>query len=680
VTAPRRFLHLAVLSAFALAQPLFDVLERSPEFFAVRGSARADVIVFGVALTIVPPVALVLLELAAGLMRKRVAVGLHLVFVAGLSGLLALQAVKRAGDLPPGLLVALSALLGVCAAALYWKAGAARTILTVLAPAPLLFLGLFLARSPIGSLDYAGPAHAGSFAGARTPIVMVIFDELPVTSLMDASGQIDAARYPSFAALARSSSWYRNTLTVHGFTPYAVPAILTGDYPSERKLPLVSDQPANLFTLLGRRYSFDVYEGVTRLCPKELCGRAVPGFGERMRSLTSDLGLVYLHVLLPKRLADGLPSVTQTWVNFGGKNGRPAIGDLVGRELSSDQRVRFESFVRSIAPRQRPALYFIHVLLPHVPWHYLPSGKEYANDALPGLSDERWSGEPWLVEQGFQRHLLQVEYVDRLLGELLARLRGTGLYDRSLVVVTADHGVSFRTDDSRRGPTKTNLQDIAFVPLFVKAPGQRAGKVVEAPISTIDILPTLAALLGARLPSPVDGRTEVDPGPGRRTAVVLDWRFKRLAVDAAVLEARRDATLARQVELFGSGAGGPGLYGLGPHRELVGRSVAGLAVLHSPRWKATLDQRDVLRSVDLGSVFLPVLLTGRLEGAPPGTALALAVNGRVVAVAKSFRYAGATRFSALVPESALRAGANSVAIYAVSGPAGALRLERLGGM
>ena len=679
MTAPRRFLHLAVLSAFALAQPLFDVLERSPEFFAVRGSARVDVIVFGVGLTVAPAAALFVLELAAGLVRKRLAEGLHLLFVAGLSGLLALQAVKRAGDLPAPLLVGLSTLLGAAGAALYLKVGAARMVLTVLAPAPLLFLALFLARSPIGSLDYAGPAQAGSFAGARTPIVMVIFDELPVTSLMDAGGQIDAARYPSFAALAGNSTWYRNTLTVHGFTPYAVPAILTGDYPSERKLPLVSDQPQNLFTLLGRRYNFDVFEGVTRLCPTELCGQVKPGFGERMRSLVSDLGLVYLHVLLPKRLAAGLPSVTQTWVNFGGKNGRPGIGDLVGRQLSTDQRVRFESFVRSIAPRRRPALYFLHVLLPHVPWHYLPSGKEYSNDALPGLSDERWSDEPWLVEQGFQRHLLQVAFVDRLLGELLARLRATGLYDRALVVVTADHGVSFRTDDSRRGPTRTNLQDIAFVPLFVKAPGQGEGKVVDAPISTIDILPTMAALLGARLPGSVDGRSEVDPGTGRQTAVVFDWRFKRLVVDTAALEARRDATLARQVELFGSGADGPGLYGLGPHRELVGRNIAGLAVRASPRWKATLDQRDELRFVDPGAFFLPVLLTGRLEGGPAGTALALAVNGRVEAVAKSFRYGGKVRFSALVPESALRAGANSVEIYAVSTSGGALVLGRLGG-
>ena len=73
-----------------------------------------------------------------------------------------------------------------------------------------------------------------------------------------------------------------------------------------------------------------------------------------------------------------------------------------------------------------------------------------------------------------------------------------------------------------------------------------------------------------------------------------------------------------------------------------------------------------------------MLITGRLDGAPAGIALALAVNGRVAAVARSYAYGGDVRFSALIPESALRAGANAVEVYAVSAAAGALRLERLG--
>ena len=43
------FAHLAALSAFAVAQPLFDLLGESPDFFAVRGSTRWDIVVFALA-------------------------------------------------------------------------------------------------------------------------------------------------------------------------------------------------------------------------------------------------------------------------------------------------------------------------------------------------------------------------------------------------------------------------------------------------------------------------------------------------------------------------------------------------------------------------------------------------------------------------------------------------------
>ena len=43
----RNALHLSVLSAFAFAEPLFDLLGKTPEFFVVRGSTAGDVVFFG---------------------------------------------------------------------------------------------------------------------------------------------------------------------------------------------------------------------------------------------------------------------------------------------------------------------------------------------------------------------------------------------------------------------------------------------------------------------------------------------------------------------------------------------------------------------------------------------------------------------------------------------------------
>ena len=61
------FAHLAVLCAFALAQPLFDLLKDNPEFFAARGSTGFDIISFSVLLVLVPPLLLLAIELLAGL-------------------------------------------------------------------------------------------------------------------------------------------------------------------------------------------------------------------------------------------------------------------------------------------------------------------------------------------------------------------------------------------------------------------------------------------------------------------------------------------------------------------------------------------------------------------------------------------------------------------------------------
>ncbi len=101
---------------------------------------------------------------------------------------------------------------------------------------------------------------------------------------------------------------------------------------------------------------------------------------------------------------------------------------------------------RSSAPGDSArTLYFVDLSLPHSPWRFLPSGHEYL---APTTIDWKVTGsdrrdDPWLVQQAYRRHLLQVGYADRLVGRLRDRLVGSGIWNEALVVVTADHGVSF---------------------------------------------------------------------------------------------------------------------------------------------------------------------------------------------------------------------------------------------
>ena len=685
-------LHLFVLSAFALAQPLFDLLSRSPEFFVVRGSTRWDVVIFALAVTILPPAILVALEAIAGLAGAGRRWLVHLVFVGFLAGVFALQALKRVVDGPGTLLIVLAAVLGAVAALAYRHVGFVRSFLTVLSPAPLVFAVLFLLFSPISKITF-GEEEVATAAVAkdpdRAPIVFVLLDELPITSLLDERGRIDAARYPSFARLAGDATWFRNATTVHEHSTEAVPAILTGNYPEDGQLPFTADHPNNLFTLLGGAYRLNVFESPTRLCPTELCPRNEGSFTSRMKWLNSDLSIVYLHLLLPEDMTEGLPPVTQTWLNFGGggqTEGTEArarferdIDVLVGHELSKDQALQFESFISSVESNGDPSLHFLDVMLPHSPWWYLPSGRRYSEEeGIRGIKHDTWSKDQWFVDQGFQRHLLQTLFVDRLLGKLLDRLESEGLYDRSVVLLSADHGVSFLPGERRRGATASNLHDIAFVPLFVKAPGQDEPRVVDTHVQTIDILPSIADLVGVGLPWKVDGTSFYDPRFRADRLVRVFRRAGESVVAAPVAEVapRRDETTAKMHALFGTGANGD-LYAIGPQAQLIGRPLDALEIVESDR-SLDLDGEDHLGAVDRESSFVPAEITGWIDGdTSRHLDVAVAVNGRIAAVTRTFPNSGRLRFAALARETSFRDGANDVDVFVVASQGGSLRLERL---
>ena len=209
-----------------------------------------------------------------------------------------------------------------------------------------------------------------------------------------------------------------------------------------------------------------------------------------------------------------IPAISDSWGDFGQKEARPEakVVGPGGPEPCGRNVCRFASL---FSQDRRPTLYVLHSLLPHVPYLYLPSGRRYGvqSPLLRGIKRNKWL-RAWPARQAYQRFLLQVEYTDRALGLLTRRLKAKGIYDRALMIVVADHGVSFRKLEPRRRPTGRNIQDIAFVPLFVKLPHQRRGRIDDGFARTIDVLPTIARVLHIRIPWHVDGR----PLVGRRLA------------------------------------------------------------------------------------------------------------------------------------------------------------------
>src|SRR5215210_389398 len=249
------YLNLAVLWTFAVAQPLFDLLKDNPEFFAARGSSGFDIVSFSVLLVVLPPAILLAIELLLGLIRPELRQGAHIVFLAALVALIAAQALKKSIDASDLVLIVLSVAIGAGMGVLWARAEPVRSFLNVLSPAPLVFLLLFLLSGQISELAFPSEAKARSIGGvARAPIVVVLLDELPTNTLVDANDRLDAKRFPGFGEQARKATWFRNAYTVYDSTERAQPAIMDGNLPERDRQPISSDHPNSIFTIFAKSH------------------------------------------------------------------------------------------------------------------------------------------------------------------------------------------------------------------------------------------------------------------------------------------------------------------------------------------------------------------------------------------------------------------------------------------
>ena len=330
----------------------------------------------------------------------------------------------------------------------------------------------------------------------------------------------------------------------------------------------------------------------------------------------------------------------------------------------------------AIRPGSKPSLNFKHTLLPHVPWQYLPDGRLYrrqANDPIANLSRQSYEDEAQF-DQLQLRHLLQLGFADLELRELIARLKETGLYDKSVIVVTADHGVVL-TDGrfDRRRASRETVGEIAPIPLFVKKPGQRRGSIDDSVVETTDVVPTILDVLGVDRPKGMDGRSAFSREVEDRDEVRV---FERSLEDTIRLssddfDAERQEALEAKLRLFGTGADPPErIYRVGPNLRLLGRQAADLDSGEDSSGKASLVDAGAFADVDTAGPLLPNWIVGRVSGGGgPKRDIAISLNGTVRGVGNTFELAtgGGEIFSVMVPPSALRDGENAVEVFEVTG-------------
>ncbi len=703
-------LHLVVLCSFAFAQPVFDLLGSNPTFFVAHATGPGRILLWTFLVLAVPPLGLIALEALVGLVSESARRIVHLVLVALLVAIIIVPPVTRAfGFGPVGASLAL-VVLATGAGFAYRRWAAARSIVTWAAPAPVAFAALFLFASPASDLVFTSGARAYAAAVDQpAPVVMVVLDELSLPSLMAADGTIDAERYPNFARLAASSTWYPNATTVAGFTAAAVPAIVDGQFPdpNEAPLPTSTGHPETLFTLLAGTYELVAHEPLTALCPTNLCEEtSTRPAHDDLGSLVSDTGIVLLHTALPESTADDhLPSLDGRWAGFdddgpSGTDAAPSsdphndafwsddrlaandprndefwaeVGDL--ESLGDAQRREaagvpgaWATFLSGLEPSARPLLTFAHVNLPHAPYIYLPDGTSYDGGDPAGLSG--YGGGAWydsdvFTDAALQRYQLQLQFVDGLIGRMLDRLEDTGLLDETMLVVTADHGVSFDPGGFRRllDPYRGNEAEIMSVPLFIRYPGQTEGTVDTRNAQSIDVFPTVADALGVQIPWKVDGTSLLgDPAPEKMFSNNTQETVVTYPPELEGIQAVADALAAP----FGTAERPGDAFAMGDHRGLVRQPLDALD-LGSPREDASvdLDHPDAYEAIDANAPVLPAWLTASVDGLDPRDDVAVALNGVIAGVGRVYDEGDGTRIQVMLTPEAFVDGTNEVEVFVV---------------
>lgn len=663
-----RFSALVALTLFGLTWPVLDLLGRNAEFFLARRSAKTEIVFLALAAIVVVPVAIGIIGSLPGRLGRTI--GSALIALTATS--VALLYLDRTA-MPWWLSLILAVGLGLGVKWGFTRMRSVRQVGRYLMVTPVVMLGVFLFSMPVGDVLWEPDVALGNPVSIDdpAPIVLLVFDEFPVASLIDPEGNLRSDEYPNFARLAADGTWYRNAVTVEQQTEQSVPAILTGRVPDDSLVPVAGQYPFNLFTALRSVYDLYVHESITQLCPRDLC----EGVATAASSLVGDVSVVAGHVLLPEPLTEDLPPIDRGWGDFAMAAGLFDAREEFNEVLSDGPRAAIDATLDDLANADldRPSLFYMHAIVPHHPWQFLPDGRSYPFVVAlnPASVGGGWNDDEFLVAQSMQRHLLQVGYADHVLGEVIDGLERRGIYDDTMVVVVADHGIAIAPGvEHQRTITEDSIGDVAAVPLFVKTPGADGGPIDDRRALTIDILPTIADVIGADLPSEIDGVSLLAPPPDRESTTTSGPRGR---VTYGV-SGDEKLEVARRIEDWFPD-GNP--FSLRPEGapDLAGTSVD-IEGLEPSDLRVSIKEPGLYGNVDTSGDVIPVRIGGTVHGGAGGDeVLAVTVNGVVGALTRCYQDEAGIAFLAMVPPGLFEDGENAIEVLEVTDDGGLLRLE-----
>ena len=363
-----------------------------------------------------------------------------------------------------------------------------------------------------GRDDGTPPAARRAGEGRGPDVLLVVVDTLRADAV-GFSGAAGAPATPALDALAAESAVFENAVAPSSWTKPSTASLLTGTYPAEHgALDFESVVPGEAVTIA---------EVLRAAGWRTACFADNPfvspefGFAQGFESFTGR------H---PSPLARGtllLKALSQVRLRVAGG---AAYSFGPGVDLGAGPLL--EGAVAFLGGGDgRPGFAYVHLIEPHYPYTPPPpfdGGRPRVDpphssgilpfDSFPAMS----AGEAAVMRANYGG---EASAADAALGRALEALRRAGRLDGTLVVVTSDHGEEFH---EHGGWThgQSLFRELVHVPLLLRLPGGGAGRRVAAPVSLVDVAPTVAAAAGVACSARFSGRSLLPMAAGEAAPVV----------------------------------------------------------------------------------------------------------------------------------------------------------------
>ncbi len=370
-------------------------------------------------------------------------------------------------------------------------------VLKVCAVFGLGIFAFFTAHAAPTRLAAASASPAPSTLQTGAPIFFLTFEKVVASYVADEQGRILKDRFPNLARFAREADYYPRAYANSTATIYALKALYSGRaWTSERNW---SVRPT-LASILGPgRRTYMLLDVLTEYCrPPAVCLRTIGQEHLASRDLLIAWYTSYLNDILPDPIEARVVRALRLKRNFN------TAWDLWGRETGDYidvGRRQFERLKELVqAQGSAPNLYVMHNFISD----FVTSGPGVTTSVLEG-GPQSESGR--LQELEAARDNLAA--FDAGLGEFLDWLKTSGLYDRSLIFISADTGYDPFYRLVMGNDELTMNPDLVRIFLAIKRPRQQEGRTISAPIQQVDVLPTILHHLG------------IDPAPFHFDGIVV---------------------------------------------------------------------------------------------------------------------------------------------------------------